>query len=100
MATEGELEDMAAEELEAACRMSWREMAKIVPWGDSYPGFAPSGRHVEVERSYLWADGEGGDILVEVVVSPNAVLYDHGARCSRRIPAPSLGGRSRQREET
>lgn len=35
--------------------MPFVEVRKITPWGDSYEGFAPSGRTVEVERRYLWA---------------------------------------------
>ncbi len=41
-----------------------------------------------MERSYLWADAVGGDILCEVAVYPNAVLYDHAARRSVRIRRP------------
>jgi hypothetical protein len=84
-----ELEEMAAEELGRACTLSWRDLAKVVPWGDTAEAFAPSGRPVMVERQYLWADRTGGDILVEVVVFPNTVLYDQGARVSRHLAKPS-----------
>lgn len=83
-----ELEEMAQDELARACTLSWREMSKVIPWGDTSEAFAPSGRPVMVERSYLWAGDPGGDALVEVVVFPNAVLYDQGARASRRIAKP------------
>ncbi len=83
-----ELEEMAGEELDRACTLSWRELAKVVPWGDTSEAFAPSGRPVLVERQYLWAEAPGGDVLVEVVVFPNAVLYDQGARVNRRLAKP------------
>src|SRR5690606_34775805 len=37
-----ELRTLAAEELEAACSLSWTELSRITPWGDTYRGFAPS----------------------------------------------------------
>lgn len=77
---------MAGEELDRACTLSWRELSKVIPWGDTAEAFAPSGRAVMVERAYLWADAPGGDALVEVTVFPNLVLYDQGAKVSRRIP--------------
>jgi hypothetical protein len=43
---------------------------------------------VQVERNYVWAGDPGGDVLVEVVVFQNAVLYDQGARVSRVIAKP------------
>lgn len=76
---------MAAEELERACTLSWRELSKVVPWGDTSEAFAPSGRPVLVEHAYLWAGEPGGEVLVEVAVYPNTVLYDQGARASRRV---------------
>ncbi len=79
---------MAEDELGRACTLSWRELAKITPWGDTYEGFAPSGRHVQVERNYVWVDQPDGDILAETVVFQNVVLYDQGARASRIIPKP------------
>ncbi len=85
---DAEFEVMAEDELARACTLSWRELIKVTPWGDTYEGFAPSGQAVEVERNYLWADAPGGDVLVEVVVSKNKVLYDSGARRVRIIPAP------------
>jgi hypothetical protein len=63
-----ELHVVAAEELAGARRLRWRELARITPWADAYTGFTPSGQEVEIERSYLWANGEAGDVLCEVVV--------------------------------
>ena len=84
-----ELEAMADDELARACTLSWRELSKVTPWGDTYEGFAPSGRTVLVDRAYVWAEAEGGDVLAEVVVYSNTVLYDQGARKSRKIGRPS-----------
>ena len=63
-----ELTEMAQEELDAACALSWPELKRITPWGDTFEGFAPSGRTVEVERRYLWAHDPEGAVLVEVEV--------------------------------
>lgn len=80
-----ELQEMAEEELERALSLSWRDLNKVTPWGDTSEAFAPSGRPVLVERNYLWAEKPGGDILVEVTVFQDAVLYDEGARRSARL---------------
>jgi hypothetical protein len=40
---------------------------------------------VQVERNYLWSEGEGGDILVEIAVFGGPSRYDAGARVSRTI---------------
>jgi hypothetical protein len=77
-----ELDEMAAEELDRARTLRWRELVKVIPWGDTHDAFAPSGRAVSVERNYLWAAEPGGDILCEVAVYPNTVLYDYAARRS------------------
>ncbi len=79
---------MAEDELARACTLTWSALCKVTPWGDTYEGFAPSGRPVQVERNYVWAGDPGGDVLVEVVVFQNAVLYDQGARVSRVIAKP------------
>jgi hypothetical protein len=84
-----ELEEMAEDELARALTLSWRELSRLVPWGDTYEGFAPSGRAVQVERNYLWAEGEGGDILCEVAVFTDVILYDNAARRSGRIARPA-----------
>ena len=77
---------MAQDELTRALDLSWPALRKIIPWGDTFDGIAPSGRNVQVERSYVWAAGEGGDILCEVRVYANAALYDAGEAISRIIP--------------
>jgi hypothetical protein len=81
---------MAAEELQRATTLRWRELAKVIPWGDTHEAFAPSGRAVSIERNYLWAGEPGGDILCEVAVYPNSVLYDQAGRrsCLIRKAAP------------
>lgn len=65
---DGELLEMAEEELAAACALPFAEIVRITPWGDSFVGFAPSGREVEVERRYLWAHAPEGAVSVEVEV--------------------------------
>lgn len=67
-AADDELTVMAQEELDAACAMPFIEVKKITPWGDSYEGFAPSGRTVEIERRYIWAVEPKGGVIVEVEV--------------------------------
>jgi hypothetical protein len=76
---------MAEDELARACSLSWRELSKVTPWGDTFDGVSPAGRNVQVERSYLWADQPGGDVLCEVRVYANAALYDAGEAVSRRV---------------
>jgi hypothetical protein len=49
-----------------ACDLSWAQLARVVPWGDSYEGITPGGQTATYERGYLWAEAEGGDVLVEV----------------------------------
>lgn len=75
-----ELSEMALEELEAACALSWAEISRITPWGDTYSGFAPSGRAVEVERRYLWAHEPEGAVAVEVEVRDPAARDGAEAR--------------------
>jgi len=58
----------AEEELGLARCLSWRELHRHLPYGDTYEGFDLAGRTVEFERVYLWHDHEGGDILCEVTV--------------------------------
>ena len=74
-----DLAAMAEDELERALTLRWRELAAVLPWGDAYEGFTPAGRQVTVERSYLWADAAGGDILCEVVVYDGPSRWDEGA---------------------
>ena len=83
-----DLDAAAADELTRALSLSWAELSRVTPWGDTFEGFSPANRPVLMERSYIWAEGEGGDILCEVAVFPNAVLYDQAARRSARITKP------------
>ena len=80
-----DLAAMADDELDRALTLGWRELAAVVPWGDAYEGYTPAGRQVTVERSYLWAEAAGGDILCEVAVYGGPSRWDEGARASRII---------------
>lgn len=82
---DADLRAMAEDELGRALSLSWRELAKVTPWGDTFDGLSPAGRQVQVERAYVWAAEPGGDILCEVRVYVNAPLYDEGARVERRV---------------
>ena len=75
----------AEDELTRALTLSWRELSKITPWGDTFEGLSPAGREVQVERNYLWSDAEGGDILVEIAVFGGPSRYDDGAKVSQII---------------
>ena len=75
-----ELTAMAEEELASAIALSWPEIKAITPWGDSFEGFAPSGRTVEVERRYLWAVEPEGGVIVEVEVRDRAARTGAEAR--------------------
>jgi hypothetical protein len=75
----------AEDELGRAVTLSWRELSKITPWGDTFDGLSPAGRDVQVERNYIWAAEPGGDILCEVAVFGGQTRYDQGARVSRLI---------------
>ena len=75
-----ELTQMAQEELNSACSLTWPELKRITPWGDSFEGFAPSGRTVEVERRYLWAVEPEGGVIVEVEVRDRAARTGAEAR--------------------
>jgi hypothetical protein len=86
--TDPELEAAAAEELTHAVRLSWRELAKLVPWGDTYEGYGPAGGALEFERSYIWRDAPDGDILCEVTAFRGPSRYERGARASQMIPKP------------
>jgi hypothetical protein len=76
---------MAEDELARAVTLSWRDASRVTPWGDTFDGISPAGRNVQVERNYLWSEGEGGDILVEIAVFGGPSRYDAGARVSRTI---------------
>ncbi len=84
-----ELTQMAQEELNAACALTWPELKRITPWGDSFEGFAPSGRTVEVERRYLWALDPEGAIIVEVEVRDAAAREGVETRAILHAPAGS-----------
>jgi hypothetical protein len=87
-APDPELQAAAEEELAAAATLSWAALAKLVPWGDTYEGFGPAGGALEFERSYIWRDRAGGDILCEVVAYRGPSRYDKGVRASRVIAKP------------
>ena len=82
-----ELTVMAQEELNSACALTWPELKRITPWGDSFEGFAPSGRTVEVERRYLWARDPEGGIVVEVEVRDTSNRAGAEARALLAPPA-------------
>jgi len=86
--TDPELEAAAAEELTQAVRLKWAELAKLVPYGDTYEGFGPAGGALEFERNYIWRDLPGGDILCEVTAYRGASRYDRGAKASQVIEKP------------
>ncbi len=86
--TDPDLLAFAEDELTRAVTLSWRDLSKITPWGDTFDGLSPAGREVQVERNYLWAAEEGGDILCEVAVFGGPSRYDQGARVSRLIKKP------------
>jgi hypothetical protein len=79
-----DLETTAADELDRACTLGWRELSSLTPWGDTYEGFTSMGREVCIERSYLWENAAGGDIRVEVTVYQRQA-YEDGARVARTI---------------
>ncbi len=83
-----ELAAAAEEEMRAAATLRWAELAKLVPWGDTYEGFGPAGGTLLFERGYIWKAEAGGDILCEVVAYRGASRYDNGVRLSRVIPKP------------
>jgi hypothetical protein len=80
-----DLAAMADDELERALTLRWRDLAPLLPWGDAYEGYTPAGRQVTVERSYLWADAAGGDILCEVMVYGGPSRWDEGVRTAGLI---------------
>ena len=87
-APDPELEAAAAEELAQAVRLKWAELAKLVPWGDTYEGFGPAGGALEFKRSYIWREAVSGDILCEVTAFRGPSRYDRGARASQVIAKP------------
>lgn len=85
MSERADLEAAAEEEIARACDLTWEQLRRVIPWGDTYEGITPGGRHAHYERGYLWADSEGGDVLVEVAVYVHPQLQDHAARRHRLI---------------
>jgi hypothetical protein len=85
--TDDELSEMAQEELASAIALSWPEIRRITPWGDTFEGFAPSGRTVEIERRYLWAHEPDGAVMVEVEVRDRSNRTGAEARALVEKPA-------------
>lgn len=79
-----ELKSAALDEIERACTLNWRQLATLIPWGDTFEGFTPLGRNVCFERSYLWDGEPGGDITVEVIVY-QAHAYEKGVKLTRSV---------------
>jgi hypothetical protein len=88
MSTAHDLEALAEEELHHALALDWRQLADLVPWGDTYTGVSAANLSVELSRSYLWAGEPGGDILCEVRAYLDEAHYDHGVRRSALIRRP------------
>lgn len=76
---DADLEAAAEEELRHASGITWRELSRVMPWGDTYDGFSPGGRSICFERAYVWADQPGGDILCEVTAF-EAERFEAGAK--------------------
>jgi len=79
-----DLQAAAHEEMQRALALSWRQLVRHIPWGDTFEGFTPRGRAVSFERGYLWDESPGGDIRVEVTVY-EAHAYEQGVRQTRLI---------------
>jgi hypothetical protein len=80
MAIADDLDLLAQEELVQALRLTWRQLAPLIPWGDTYEGVSPANLTVQLARSYLWADEPGGDILCEVRAYLDDAHFDDGAK--------------------
>jgi hypothetical protein len=85
MSTDTDLQALAEEELAQALAMGWRELAPLVPWGDTFEGVTPGNLTAQLARSYLWAGEPGGDILCEVRAYLDEAHFDYGARRSALI---------------
>ena len=83
-----ELAAAAEEELKQALTLTWAALAKLTPWGDAYEGFGPAGGALTFERSYIWREEAGGDILCEVIAYRDPTAYEAGARASKVIKKP------------
>jgi hypothetical protein len=84
-----ELAAAAEEELKAAARLSWKALSGLIPWGDTFEGFGPAGGELMLERSYIWREKPGGDILCEVTAFRGPSRYDRGVKASCVIPRPA-----------
>jgi hypothetical protein len=80
MNTNDDLEALAEEELAQAMALDWAQLEPLIPWGDTFEGVTDRNLTVQVQRSYLWANQSGGDILAEVRVYLDEAHYDYGAR--------------------
>lgn len=80
-----DLEAFAEDELQRALSLSWRDLAGIVPWGDTFDGVSATNLSVMVERNYIWAEQPGGDILAEVAVFLDEAHRPYAAKRSARI---------------
>ncbi len=89
-----DLEAAAREELERACTLGWRALAKLTPWGDNFEGFTPEGRDVTFERSYLWDSDSGGDIRVEVTVY-EPQNFEEGVTLNRSLRNETADGQEK-----
>ena len=88
MTFEADLTAAAEDEIERACTLGWRDLARYTPWGDTFEGFTPEGRDVCFERAYMWEHDAGGDIRVEVrVYEPRS--YEDGVVVTRIITRES-----------
>ena len=84
-AVDTDLVEMARDELVRALTLTWRDLSKVIPWGDTFEGITPGGREVLVDRGFIWAEKAGGDILCEVHVYGGPSRYEDGARVSQVI---------------
>ena len=82
MTLHADLMAAAEEEIDRACSLPWKDLAKVTPWGDTFEGITPGGRDVCFERAYLWEGEPGGDIRIEVMVY-EPQLYEEGVRLTR-----------------
>jgi hypothetical protein len=89
MSTKSDLEAAAEEELSQALALDWRQLAPLIPWGDTFTGVSPANLSVQLSRSYVWAAEPGGDILCEVQAYLDEAHYDYGARMSAVIARPA-----------
>jgi hypothetical protein len=80
MSTNQDLEAAAQEELHQALALTWEQLSRLVPWGDTFEGVSPANMTIQLSRSYLWAADPGGDILCEVRAYLDEAHFDYGAK--------------------